>query len=207
MIQCVQTSGICMAMVGKLYALPKTQLARRLEREGRLFENGSTLNDTNTELDQMTSGLNFITTRPRLDVLKDYLYVIKYIYNPKHYYERVLNTCLELKPEYKYKPGLVLLLKNLIVFLKVCRKVGFNNTTGWFYWKTLMTVILKNPKAIEATVNLSAMFIHFYKQSKFVIEITNKEIESIDSCGENNFRQEIYRKERDSATIKVSSLM
>jgi radical SAM superfamily enzyme YgiQ (UPF0313 family) len=187
MIECIQDSGICMAMVGKLYALPKTQLTRRLEREGRLFEIGSTLNES--ELDQLTSGLNFITSRPRLDVLKDYLHVIKYIYNPERYYERVLTTSLNLKPGYKYKPGFVKFLKNLMVFLKVCLEVGFNKTTGWLYWKTLLTVIFNNPKAMEATVNLAAMYIHFYKQSNFIIDLTNNEIMSIESNGKELVRE------------------
>jgi len=202
MIQCIQDSGICMAMVGKLYALPETQLTKRLEREGRLFEIGSTLNDS--ELDQLSSGLNFITTRPRLDVLKDYLHVIKYIYNPERYYERVMTTSLNLKPEYKYKPDFVKLLKNLKVFSKVCIKVGFNRITGWLYWKTLITVIFKNPGAVEATVNLAAMYIHFYKQSKFIVELTDNEIRSIESRGEEIDKPSIFHEDRNSNTYKKS---
>jgi radical SAM superfamily enzyme YgiQ (UPF0313 family) len=196
MIQCIQDSGICMAMVGKLYALPETQLTRRLKREGRLFENSSTLRDNNTALDQTTSGLNFITSRPRLDVLKDYNQVIKYIYNPERYYERIRYTSLILKPVNKYNPGIVRVLKNVKVFLKICIKVGFNKTTGWLYWKVLLTVIFKNPKAIEATVNLSAMFIHFYKQSKFIIDLSNDEIRSIENCGEEKYNQLMFQEER-----------
>ena len=201
MIQCIQDSGICMAMVGKMYALPETQLTRRLQREGRLFENSSTLRDNNTALDQSTSGLNFITSRPRLDVLKDYIQVIKYIYNPERYYERVRYTSLILKPVNKYNPGIVRVLKNVKVFLKVCIKVGFNKTTGWLYWKTLLTVISKNPRAIEATVNLSAMFIHFYKQSKFIIDLSNDEIRSIESCGEEKYNQLMFQEESNSNGI------
>ena len=189
MIQCIQESGICMAMVGKLFALPKTQLTRRLEREGRLFENGSILSNTNNDLDQTTNGLNFITSRPRLDVLKDYVHVIKYIYNPERYYERVMYTGLNLKPDYKYSPSIVRLLKNLKIFLNICLKVGFDKTTGWLYWKTLLTVISKNPRAIEATVNLAIMFIHFYKQSKFIINLTDEEIKRIESYGMEKFNQ------------------
>ena len=121
--------------------------------------------------------------------MKDYIQVIKYIYNPERYYERVRHTSLNLKPVNKYSPGIVRVLKNVKVFLKVCIKVGFNKTTGWLYWKTLLTVISKNPRAIEATVNLAAMFIHFYKQSEFVIDITNDEIRSIESCGEEKYNQ------------------
>ncbi len=40
MIDCIQDSGICMAMVGKLSALPNTPLTKRLLREGRLAGGG-----------------------------------------------------------------------------------------------------------------------------------------------------------------------
>jgi radical SAM superfamily enzyme YgiQ (UPF0313 family) len=188
-IRCIQDSGICMAMLGKLYALPKTQLTRRLKRERRLFEDGSTQRDTNTEIDQMTSGLNFITARPRLDILKDYVNVMKYIYDPQHYYERAIHAGLMVKCVNKYRPGVVRMLKKAKSFFKLCGKVGFNKTTGWLYWKTLLTVTFKNPRAIEAAVNLAAMFIHFHKQSKFIIDLTSKEIESIESCGEEKYNQ------------------
>jgi radical SAM superfamily enzyme YgiQ (UPF0313 family) len=204
MIECIQNAGICMAMVGKLYALPKTQLTRRLERERRLFENSSTLRDSDTELDQLTSGLNFITSRPRLDVLQDYNRVIKYIYSPDNYYQRVLYTCLNLHPDYKYKPGVVKLLKNIKVFLKVCRKVGFDKTTGWLYWKLLLIIIFKNPKAFEAAVNLSAMFIHFSKQSAFIIDLTTSEIKSIESYGEDNYHRSMFQEGDNSNGHKKS---
>jgi len=202
MIQSIQDSGVCMAMVGKLYALPETQLTRRLKREGRLFEKDSTIRDTDTQLDQMTSGLNFITSRSRLDVLKDYMQIVKQIYNPARYYERVTHTSLYLKPTNKYKPSTLKMLKSLKAFFKVCLKVGFNKTTGWLYWKTLVKVISKNPKGIESAVNLAAMFIHFQKQSKFIIELTNKEIKSIESCGEEKYNQLMFQADRNSDSRK-----
>ena len=182
MIRCIQDTGICMAMVGKLFALPQTQLTKRLEKEGRLFEHTSTLNETRTDLDQMTSGLNFTTSRPRLDVLNDYLHVLRSIYSPKRYYERIRHTSLNLKPVNKYTPSARRMLKSLRSFVKVCMKVGFTPSTGWLYWKTLMTVAVRNPRSIEATVNLAAMFIHFQKQSSFIIEHTNLEIMNLEQC-------------------------
>jgi len=193
MIKCIQDSGISMAMVGKLYALPNTQLTRRLGKEGRLFEDGSTLRNSNTEIDQMSSGLNFITARPRLDILKDYVHVIKYIYDPEHYYERITYTSLNLKPANKYQPGIVRMLKMIKAFLKLCEKVEFNKTTRWLYWKMLFSILLKNPKGIEAGVNLAAMFIHFYKQSKFIIDLTNREIKGIEISGEEKYNQSSFQ--------------
>ncbi|NOY07946.1 MAG: B12-binding domain-containing radical SAM protein [Spirochaetes bacterium] len=189
MIKCIQDSGISMAMVGKLYALPNTQLKRRLKIEGRLFENGSTLRDTSTQIDQMSSSLNFITSRLRADVLRDYVNVIKYIYDPGNYYKRVTYTGLNLKPANKYKPDIMRALKTMESFLKLCKKAGFNKTTGWLYWKMLFTVLLKNPKAIEAAVNLAAMYLHFNKQAEFSIELTNKEINNIESFGEDKYNK------------------
>ena len=189
MMKCIQDSGICIAMFGMLYALPNTQLTRRLKREGRLFEDGSTLRVTNTEIDQMTTGLNFITLRPRAAVLKDYIQVIKYIYDPKRYYERIVYTSLNLKPVNKYRPSIRRRLKLAKAFLKLSAKVGFNKSTGWLYWKTLLMVIFKNLRAIEATVNLAAMYIHFHKMSEYIIYVTNKEIKSIESGGEEKYNQ------------------
>ena len=193
MIKCIQDSGICMSMVGKMYALPETQLTRRLKSEGRLFEKDSTIRDTNTQLDQNTSGLNFVTSRPRLNVLNDYMQIIKYIYDPKRYYERIVYTSLNLKPANKFKPNISKILKSVKAFSKVCIRVGFNKTTGWLYWKSIFTVIFKNPKAIEATVNLAAMFIHFQKQSKFIIDLTNIEIKSIKSSGEDEYHKLMFQ--------------
>jgi radical SAM superfamily enzyme YgiQ (UPF0313 family) len=189
MIRFIQESGICMAMLGKLYALPNTQLTTRLYKEGRLFEKVSRLKNMNIDVDQLTSGLNFITIRPRLDILKDYIRIIQDIYNPQNYYARIIRTGLNLRPANKFRAGMVYNLKKTKAFLKLCKRVGFNKTTGWHYWKMLVTIIFKNPRAMEATVNLAAMFIHFHKQSKFIVDLTSKEIKYIEHYGENKYNQ------------------
>ena len=56
-------------MVGLLYALPNTQLTRRLAKEGRLFPNHDVM--VSKDGDQCTLGLNFETTRPRQEILRD----------------------------------------------------------------------------------------------------------------------------------------
>jgi hypothetical protein len=78
-------------------------------------------------------------------------------------------------------------MKMLMVFFRVCLKVGFNRLTGWLYWKMFFTVLFKNPKAIEAAISLAAMYIHFHKQSKYIIEQTHKEINYIKNLGETNY--------------------
>jgi len=55
------------------------------------------------------------------------------------------------------------------------------------------TVLFKNPKAIEWGVSLSAMFIHFYKHSNFVVDLTNQQIKYIDEYGEDNYNKKRMR--------------
>ena len=70
MIELIEEAAIPVCMVGLLYALPHTQLERRLEKEGRLFPHPER-KDLKTA-DQCTRGLNFKTVRPRQEVLADY---------------------------------------------------------------------------------------------------------------------------------------
>jgi radical SAM superfamily enzyme YgiQ (UPF0313 family) len=205
MIRCIQDTGICMAMIGKLYALPDTQLSRRLKKQGRLFDENSILTDKSADVDQMTSGLNFITTRPRLDILRDYVKVIETTYDPKEYYRRITHTGVTLKPDYKYKPDFIKTLRTLKSFIKVNLKIGFNRTTGWLYWKMFLTIIFKNFKAIEASINLAAMYIHFNKQSKYIIERTKNEIKEIEKHEEKY--SHIYIKEDGTSVRDKKSIM
>ncbi len=191
MIKAINEPGIAMAMLGLLYALPNTQLTRRLHKEGRLFVEDNDLKDCDNVIDQATSGLNFLTTRPRIDILNDFNKVLENIYAPKNYFKRIVYTGLHLEPSNLYKPNFVKVLKTSVSFMKVCAKLGFNRTTGWLYWKMILTVLFKNPKALEASINLSAMFIHFYKQSRFVVELTKQKINYIKSYGEEKYNKDM----------------
>ncbi len=198
MIECIQESGICAAMLGLLYALPNTQLTRRLKLEGRLFNESSISTDNKTQFDQASSGLNFITVRPRIDILRDFVDVLKYIYKPEHFYERIIRTCVNIKIANKHRHNFVKTLKFLRSFPRLFGQVGFNRITGKLFWQMFFTVLFKNPRAIEWAVSLSAMFIHFHKHSKFIINLTNQQITSIESCGEQRYNQLMLQEDRNS---------
>jgi radical SAM superfamily enzyme YgiQ (UPF0313 family) len=179
MIQCIRDSGIAMAMLGMLYALPDTQLSRRLKREGRLFEDSSTLREGRKMIDQTSSGLNFTTIRPRIDILKDFLRVESVVYNPENYFKRVTDTALQLNCKSRHKPGFIKRLKSGLAFIKLSRQLGNNRSTAWPYYRMIVKVLFKNPGGFEPALNLSAMFIHFHKQSQFIMKHIAGEIEAI----------------------------
>jgi hypothetical protein len=186
MVISIQDSGICMAMIGLLYALPNTQLTGRLEQERRLFHLTSQ-NVGSEDIDQMTSRLNFLTITPRVTILSNYVTVLDAIFNPSNYYKRVTYTGLNIKPDYKHKPDFRTWLAYMRSFLRVSKRAGFSKKTGYFYWKMFLTVILRNPKGIEAAVNLAAMFIHFRKQKKYIVSVTREMISHLEKTGEAEF--------------------
>lgn len=206
-IQCIRDSGLCMVMLWRLNAAPHTQLTRRLQREGRLLEAAVCGSNYKTEEDSPDSpgffgeyrgcngGLNFITARPRLEILNDYIHILENIYNPVHYYQRLIRTCLDLKPANKYKPGPSGNVKLLMSFLRVCRKLGFNKASGWLFWKMFFKVLFKNPPAIEMAVSLSVMCFHLYHQSKHIIAATSQEIRYIEKYGEESYIQLMRRED------------
>jgi len=189
MIDLVQDTGICMALLGTLTALPNTQLSRRLEREGRLFGGGLVMVDPTVEIDQTTSGLNFATARPRTAILQDQANVFRHIYGPKEYYERVLCTATNLVPNHRYRPSFTQVLKLAWAFLKVSAKAGLSQRTGLLFWKTLFKVLVRNPRAAEAVVGMAALYIHFSKQSAFVIRVLEDKVAYIESYGEEKYNE------------------
>jgi len=83
----IEDAAIPVCTVGLLFALPLTQLSRRLAREGRLhpelerYPAGSA--------DQCTQGLNFETLRPRAEILLDYRRILERVYEPGAYAGRL----------------------------------------------------------------------------------------------------------------------
>ncbi|MEE8639318.1 MAG: radical SAM protein [bacterium] len=183
LISCIQDTGICMAMVGTLYALPNTQLTRRLKREGRLLSNGAARVDPACDIDQTSSGLNFVPSRPRLDILRDYVRVLEFIYAPKNYYARVARTGVNLRSPNKYRPSLRIKFKLLWGFVKTSSRVSVKPSVAFFYWTTFFRFLFFSPRSLVAAVSLTAMYIHFSKQSRFIIKNIKKRIADLVTVG------------------------
>ena len=185
-----------MAMIGTLYALPNTRLLNRLSKEKRLFTEETIVSDSNTEVDQMTSGLNFITKRSRKQILREYIHILESVYSPENYYERLSMLGLNLKVSYKQRPGFKTGLSMFYSFLKICSRVGFSHKTGLLYWRLIFKTLFQNPKAIEAVASLAAMYMHLSKHADFIIGITRDKISQIEAIGEKQY--ELTRMKRIS---------
>jgi len=148
MIDCIEAANIPVNMAGLLFALPTTQLMRRLAAEGRLHEDFDIAPDGVG--DHCTGGLNYDTLRPRGDILKDYLKVIETIYTPESYFNRVLRVGLELDSSKRpFKPGLRQSLMEMKAFWRMGRRLGFDPSTRSHFWRILGQLALKNPKSLR----------------------------------------------------------
>lgn len=173
MIDCIEDTSIPVCMVGLLYALPTTQLTRRLLAEGRLFSG----NEQTQSGDQCTAGLNFKTQRPRRDILNDYRAVLATIYAPSAYFGRVRRLGRMLKRERAHR----MIKGDLRSFIRLLARIhqAGPGTAGSFL-RMLLDCVLHNPKALPYVIMTSALYLHLGPFSRQVIAEIDREIADID---------------------------
>ena len=167
----ISASATPIAMVGLLFALPGTQLTRRLQREGRLHDTfDRVLDDGEQGGDQCSAGLNFETSRPRIDILRDYRDVISRIYKPEAYFDRVKRVSISLNcSQKKLSLKLTHYLRDLRALGRIIWKQGVRANYRRIFWKTLIELIRKNPKGLRYGVNLMAFYLHFGPFSQYLL--------------------------------------
>jgi len=167
MVRCIHDAAIPVAMVGLLYALPNTQLNRRLRAESRLHPD--TEGRAEGDADQCTSGLNFDTSRPRAEVLADYRAVIQALYAPPAFFDRVkrMVRALDLRG-HKLRQPLPHLLRDLRSFGRISWRSVRDPATRWPYLGSLGDALLHNPRALKVTVSMAALFLHYHGFARFL---------------------------------------
>ena len=146
----IQKSAIPIAMVGLLQALPGTQLYRRLGREGRLVSDADGNN--------IDCNLSFIPAMPAKRLLDGYRSILKRIYAPDAYYERVRRFLARYHPTSRTR-------RQLSEYLAFCRSVvkqGMLGKARASYWKLLIDAALRYRHAFGTAVTLAIMGYHFY---------------------------------------------
>jgi radical SAM superfamily enzyme YgiQ (UPF0313 family) len=193
MIECIEATSIPFCMVGLLYALPNTQLTRRLAREGRLFPPDYTMRTVakGGVGDQSTSGLNFETARPRRDILTDYRTILARIYRPTTYYGRVRTVArlldrpvLDRSASTDIPPPRVFGIppRNFVLLWRLVRRIAVRQPAAlWPFCKVFCECARKNPRAIDYVGILAAFYLHLRPFSRFVVSLVDRQIAEIDS--------------------------
>jgi radical SAM superfamily enzyme YgiQ (UPF0313 family) len=151
-IDFIQSSGIVTAMVGLLQAPPGTRLHERLKQEGRLLDQLSGDNADGTT--NIIPNMNFDTLR------EGYKHILRHIYSPKFYYQRVKTFLREYQsPEIKAP----LDFQHTLAFFRSIYRLGILGEERDHYWKLLLWTLFRRPKLFPLAVTFAIYGYHFRK--------------------------------------------
>jgi hypothetical protein len=148
----IRESGIPLAMVGLLTALPDTQLWRRLEKEGRLLD-VSTGNNTDCTM-------NFVPRMDMTNLIEGYKKVIQNIYSPREYYQRALD-CLSRFHQDRIEPRAFNFFADLRAFLNVIVTLGVRDHARLEFWTYFYQLLRHHTRDFAHGLTLAAMGYHF----------------------------------------------
>lgn len=155
-INFIQKSGIVTAMVGLLQAPVGTRLFKRLKKEKRLQPNPS-FSGSNTDL-----STNIIPKMNMQKLVDGYQKIVTTIYDPQHYYARVLEFFKEFKPAYKRGISSLRFSYAKALF-RAMYILGIKEKGRRYYWKMLFQTLVKYPRFLPEAITFAIYGHHFRK--------------------------------------------
>ena len=157
-IKFIQETGVVTAMVGLLNALPNTKLWHRLKSENRLADNSSG--------DNTDGSLNFIPRMDRAKLIEGYNRLVKTIYSPRYYYQRINEFLKTYKPIPRIRKNKYS-LQRLKALLKSVFYIGIlgNGVSQWYYWKLMLKALIFYRKSFAEAMTLIVYGHHFRKMA------------------------------------------
>jgi radical SAM superfamily enzyme YgiQ (UPF0313 family) len=148
-IDFIQASAIPTAMVGMLQAPLGTRLFARMEREQRLVGHS-----TGDNVDGTT---NIIPAMGLENLMAGYHRLLREIYAPDAYYNRVRELLRELRPTPLKLP---VRKEHLMAMAASALRIGIIARERWEYWKLLGWTIWNRPRSFGTAVALSISGYH-----------------------------------------------
>ncbi len=147
----IQRSGVVTAMVGLLTALPQTRLWNRLKTEGRL--------ESETSGNNVDSALNFKPKLSREFLQSGYRDLMKKLYEPKAYYQRVRTF---FKNHKHTAPGPRRLSRaDFMAFVKSFWLLGIWYRGRVAYWRFFWGTLLRRPRHFRRAIEFAIVGYHF----------------------------------------------
>ncbi|MGD2147001.1 MAG: B12-binding domain-containing radical SAM protein [Anaerolineae bacterium] len=151
-IDFIQRSGIVTAMVGLLQAPPGTQLYERLKQEGRLLDRLSGNNVDGTT--------NFIPAMDLETLREGYRNIMRHIYSPEHYYQRVKTFLREYRLPKVRTP---LTVEDIRALFRSIYHLGIVDKGRRYYWRLFLWTLLRRPALFPLAITFSIYGFHFRK--------------------------------------------
>lgn len=156
-IEFIQKSGIATAMVGLLQAFPGTRLFERLRGENRIANFGSG--------DNVDGSTNIVPRMPPKTLEDGYRRILKHIYSPSNYYQRVKTFLREYGAPTVEMPASV---GRFAAFAYSMLRLGIIGRERWQYWKLLTWTLFHKPRLLSKAVTLMISGYHFRRISQSI---------------------------------------
>jgi radical SAM superfamily enzyme YgiQ (UPF0313 family) len=157
-VEFIQESAIPVAMVGLLQALPGTQLYRRLLKEGRIMDE---CRGNNTEC-----RLNFVPKMDPQRLVEGYQSILRRIYNPDQYYERVRRFLAEFHPAHHARRS----FSDYVALARSILKQGVFDDARASYWRFFLEAATRYRRTFDTAITLAIMGYHFQKLTREVCQ-------------------------------------
>jgi radical SAM superfamily enzyme YgiQ (UPF0313 family) len=180
-VRCIDEASIPWVMAGVVYPLPGTQLAKRLDREGRLFPRAR---HAVVARDQVSAGLQFKPERPAAEVLRDLVRVMRHAFEPRNYFARCANVASRLNAVPKLFYSWHLTFRNIRLFLRLTKALLSSRAARGPFARALVGVVFKNPAGLEALVTLSVLYVHFSAMLPYCFDRIAEQQRAIEELGE-----------------------
>ena len=158
-VRFVERTGIPIAMFSMLQALPHTALWYRLEKEGRLLNQGGNINQTTL--------MNFVPTRPIEEIASEYIEGFWQLYEPEQYLERIFRYFMKMgvpRHSRPFQPS----WRTIRGLLVLCWRQGVVRQTRWKFWNNLFKIIWHKPSLLARYLTSCAFLEHFTEYRKIV---------------------------------------
>ena len=178
----VDDCAVPVAMVGLLYALPGTQLTRRLEKEGRLYQGHDVMHEDRAG-DQCSIGINFEPVRPLREILTDYKAVVDTVFAPENFARRLERLATMLDRSDRRNTPVAGDRRGAVSDVEMVRTI-INAVPGTreVFWNTFKTVARSNPHALRYIMILMSLYMHLGPFSKRVSAEIDRRIAEIDAA-------------------------
>jgi radical SAM superfamily enzyme YgiQ (UPF0313 family) len=152
-INFIQQTGIVTAMVGLLNAPRGTRLYQRLKKENRLLGEPS---GDNTDF-----SVNFTPRMGHEALISGYRRILTVIYSPHEYYARIGTLLREHHPALHKRSSMK--TTDLEAFFKSIWYLGIKEKGRRYYWRLVISTLLKRRRSFPLVITLAIYGYHFRK--------------------------------------------
>jgi radical SAM superfamily enzyme YgiQ (UPF0313 family) len=175
----IEEAAIPVCMVGLLYALPNTQLTRRLDAAGRLHSDHDRA--TPETGDHCTATINFETLRPMREILLDYRRILERVYEPAAFADRLDRLIGMLdrsgRPRDLHPGDKRLKVASIEMVHKIMSRLPEGRER---FWQTFVNCAKSNPLALRYIVILMAFYLHLGPFARKVIASIDVRLAALD---------------------------